>query len=42
MMEKATYNKNYYNIFKVCLDFRQRVVKMQRLSKKTTKKKNER
>lgn len=41
-MDKVAYNKNYYNIFKVCLDFRQRVKKMQRLSKKATINKDKR
>lgn len=30
-MNKAAFNKNYYNIFKVCTDFRQRLEQLQRL-----------
>ena len=41
-MDGVSFNKNYYNIFKVCSDFRQRLTDMQRLKsvKQQVKKKN--
>jgi len=41
IMKKAAFDQKYYNIFNVCLDFRQRVKQIQRLSKKQqSKRKN--
>lgn len=32
------FNKNYYNIFSICQDFRQRLTELQRLGTKNKKK----
>ena len=36
--KQTAFNKNYYNIFSICEDFRQRLAELQRLRTKNKKK----
>lgn len=36
--KETAFNKNYYNIFSICEDFRQRLAELQRLGNKNKKK----
>ena len=33
VMDRVSFNRNYYNVFKVCQEFRQRIEDFQRLKK---------